>query len=43
MIATTPLYRDTITLLGLLFHPVRPDLPACDRPEELEAMVRLGR
>ena len=40
MIATTPLYRDKITSLGLLFHPVRPDLPSYDRPEELEAMVR---
>ncbi|MFH0343512.1 MAG: glycosyltransferase [Chromatiales bacterium] len=40
VIATTPLYRDKITSLGLWFHPVRPDLPSYDRPEDLEAMVR---
>ncbi len=40
VIATTPLYRDKITSLGLWFHPVRPDLPSYDRPEELEAIVR---
>ncbi|MGH8524517.1 MAG: glycosyltransferase, partial [Gammaproteobacteria bacterium] len=38
VIATTPLYRDKITSLGLRFHPVRADLPSYDRPEE--AMVR---
>ena len=40
VIATTPLYRDKIASLGLMFHPVRPDLPSYDRPEDLEAMVR---
>lgn len=35
VIATSEVYREKMDLLGLEFHPVRPDMPSYDNTEEL--------
>ncbi|HEX8558530.1 MAG TPA: glycosyltransferase [Pyrinomonadaceae bacterium] len=39
VIATSEIYRDKTDALGLEIHPVPPDLPSYDRPEEVARMV----
>ena len=39
VIATSEVYREKMDALGLEFHPVRPEMPSYDQPEELGKMV----
>jgi UDP:flavonoid glycosyltransferase YjiC (YdhE family) len=39
VIATSEIYREKTDALGLELHPVPPDLPSYDRPEEVRRMV----
>ncbi|HEX8070533.1 MAG TPA: glycosyltransferase [Pyrinomonadaceae bacterium] len=39
VLATSEPYREKADALGLEFHPVRPDLPSVDRPDELAQLV----
>src|SRR5918911_562005 len=39
VIATSEIYREKLDALGLELHPVPPDLPGYDRPEEVARMV----
>ena len=39
VIATSGIYREKTDALGLELHPVPPDLPSYDRPEEVARMV----
>ena len=39
VIATSAAYKEKTDRLGLELHPVRPDLPSYDRPEELRELV----
>ena len=39
VIATSEIYREKTDALGLELHPVPPDLPSYDRPEEIARMV----
>ena len=39
VIATSDIYREKTDALGLELHPVPPDLPGYDRPEEVARMV----
>jgi UDP:flavonoid glycosyltransferase YjiC (YdhE family) len=39
VIATSEIYREKTDALGLELHPVPPDLPGYDRPEEVARMV----
>src|SRR5215207_143363 len=39
VIATSEIYREKTDALGLELHPVPPDLPSYDRPEEVARMV----
>jgi rhamnosyltransferase subunit B len=39
VIATSEIYREKTDALGLELHPVPPDLPGYDRPEEVSRMV----
>jgi rhamnosyltransferase subunit B len=38
VIATSEVYREKMDALGLEFHPVRPDIPSYDNPEELSRL-----
>ena len=37
--ATSEVYREKIELCGIGFHPVRPDMPSYDQPEELVRLI----
>ena len=39
VIATSEIYREKLDALGLELHPVPPDLPGYDRPEEVARMI----
>src|SRR3712207_6415200 len=39
VIATSEIYREKTDALGLELHPVPPDLPGYDRPEEVARMI----
>ncbi len=39
LIATSEVYREKIELRGVAFHPVRPDMPSYDQPEETARIV----
>ncbi len=39
LIATTEVYREKMEAVGLDFHPVRPDMPSYDKPDELGDLV----
>src|SRR5947209_20146461 len=39
LIATSEVYREKIDAAGLEFHPVRPDVPSYDQPEELARLA----
>jgi UDP:flavonoid glycosyltransferase YjiC (YdhE family) len=39
VMATSAAYAEKTDALGLELHPVRPDLPSYDRPEEIRALV----
>jgi UDP:flavonoid glycosyltransferase YjiC (YdhE family) len=39
IIATSNLYREKVSALELELHPVRPDLPSYDRPDEVSRMA----
>jgi UDP:flavonoid glycosyltransferase YjiC (YdhE family) len=39
LIATSEIYREKTDALGLELHPVRPDLPSFDRPDEVSRLV----
>jgi rhamnosyltransferase subunit B len=39
MIATSEVYREKMEAQGIAFHPVRPDLPSYDQPDELARML----
>src|SRR5918997_335325 len=39
VIATSEIYREKLDALGLELHPVPPDLPGYDRPEEAARMI----
>ncbi|MFL6333128.1 MAG: glycosyltransferase [Pyrinomonadaceae bacterium] len=39
VIATSAIYREKTDALGLELHPVPPDLPSYDRPEEVARMI----
>jgi rhamnosyltransferase subunit B len=39
VIATSEIYREKMDALGLELHPVPPDLPSYDRPDEVARMV----
>jgi rhamnosyltransferase subunit B len=39
VIATSEIYREKTDAVGLELHPVRPDLPSYDRPEEVSRMI----
>src|SRR5215216_6243347 len=39
VIATSEIYREKMDAVGLELHPVPPDLPSYDRPEEVERMI----
>ncbi|HEV8589112.1 MAG TPA: glycosyltransferase, partial [Pyrinomonadaceae bacterium] len=38
-IATSEVYREKMEAVGLEFHPVRPDMPSYDQPDELGELV----
>src|SRR5215213_60852 len=40
VIATSEIYREKTDALGLELHPVPPDLPSYDQPEEVARMIR---
>jgi rhamnosyltransferase subunit B len=40
VIATSEVYREKTDALGLELHPVPPDLPGYDRPDEVARMIR---
>jgi len=39
VVATSEVYREKIELRGIDFHPVRPDMPSYDQPEELVRLI----
>ena len=39
VIATSEVYREKMDILGLEFHPVRPDMPSYDQPDELSKLA----
>jgi rhamnosyltransferase subunit B len=39
LIATSEVYREKMEILGLEFHPVRPDMPSYDNPDELAKLA----
>lgn len=39
VIATSEVYREKMDALGLEFHPVRPDVPSYDQPDELAELA----
>jgi len=39
VVATSEVYREKIELRGIAFHPVRPDMPSFDQPEELVRLI----
>ena len=39
IIATSEVYREKMEAQGIAFHPVRPDLPSYDQPDELARML----
>lgn len=39
VIATSEVYREKMVAAGLEFHPVRPDMPSYDQPEELTKLA----
>ncbi len=39
LIATSEVYREKMEILGLEFHPVRPDMPSYDDPEKLTRLA----
>lgn len=39
VIATSEVYREKMDVLGLEFHPVRPDMPSFDQPDELSKLA----
>src|SRR5882762_3129502 len=39
VVATSEVYREKLELRGIAFHPVRPDMPAYDQPEELVRLI----
>jgi len=39
VIATSEVYREKMEAVGLEFHPVRPDMPSYDQPDELGELV----
>ncbi len=39
VIATSEPYREKVAALGLEFHPVRPEVPSFEQPDELGRMV----
>lgn len=39
VIATSEVYREKMNVLGLEFHPLRPDVPSYDQPEGLAKLV----
>jgi rhamnosyltransferase subunit B len=39
VIATSEIYREKMELVGLEFHPVRPDMPSIDQPDEVARVV----
>jgi len=39
VVATSEVYREKIELCGIAFHPVRPDMPSYDQPEELVRLI----
>lgn len=39
VIATSEVYREKMEAQGIAFHPVRPDLPSYDQPDELARML----
>src|SRR6266581_9664881 len=38
-IATSEVYREKMDALGIEFHPVRPDMPSVDQPNEVARVV----
>ena len=39
VIATSEIYREKMDAIGLELHPVRPELPSIDEPDEVQRMV----
>jgi rhamnosyltransferase subunit B len=39
VIATSEVYREKMAVLGLEFHPVRPDMPSYDQPDEVTKLA----
>ena len=39
VVATSEVYREKIELRGIAFHPVRPDMPSFDQPDELVRLI----
>ena len=39
VIATSEVYREKMEAQGIAFHPVRPDLPSYDQPEEMARLL----
>ncbi len=39
VIATSEIYREKMETVGLEFHPVRPDMPSIDQPDEVAKVV----
>jgi rhamnosyltransferase subunit B len=39
VIATSEAYREKVEVQGIAFHPVRPDMPSFDQPEEVARLV----
>src|SRR2546430_8309396 len=39
VVATSEVYREKLELRGIAFHPVRPDMPSYDQPEELVRLI----
>src|SRR5688572_21943350 len=39
VMATSEVYREKMHTLGLELHPVRPDMPSYDQPEELAKLA----
>ena len=42
LIATSEVYREKMDAVGIDFHPVRPDVPSYEQPEELAALIEQG-
>jgi rhamnosyltransferase subunit B len=39
VVATAEVYREKMVVLGLEFHPVRPEMPSYDQPDELSKLA----